>query len=43
MGAFAQGVSFGLKGGLNISNVDASGGGLSLDTKTYALGKGSHP
>ena len=34
MGAFAQGVSFGLKGGLNISNVDASGGGLSLDTKT---------
>ena len=32
-GSFAQGLSFGVKGGLNISNVDASGGGLSLDTK----------
>ena len=32
-GAFSQGLSFGVKGGLNISNVKASGGGLSLDTK----------
>ncbi len=33
---FAQGVSFGVKGGLNISNVNASGGAITLNTKSLA-------
>jgi Outer membrane protein beta-barrel domain len=34
--AFSQGVSGGIKAGLNLSNMDISGNGFSLDTKTLA-------